>query len=122
MAPPDDVDLSQLSIHDSPPECSNTDPERALRKYREYIKSIPYGVEPESKMIEMLDFIVLRIEQCTMARDYEVRVAFFLGVVALMHWLQGGVCSVGFHVVLLVLVEVPYPEGGHCGVEIYEHC
>ncbi|KAJ7169566.1 hypothetical protein C8R46DRAFT_1162360 [Mycena filopes] len=40
--------------------------------YRVYVRSIPYSVEPESKMLEMLNFIVLRITQCCVARDYEV--------------------------------------------------
>ncbi|KAJ7783436.1 hypothetical protein DFH07DRAFT_995453, partial [Mycena maculata] len=46
--------------------------DRSLAKYREYVRSIPYGVEPESKMLEMLEFIVLRITQCVLAKDYEV--------------------------------------------------
>ncbi|KAJ7042558.1 hypothetical protein C8F04DRAFT_1076309 [Mycena alexandri] len=63
-------DISMLAIDDSGPSVD----ERSLRKYREYVRSIPYSdsVEPESKMLEMLDFIVLRIQQCCVARDYEV--------------------------------------------------
>ncbi|KAJ7785985.1 hypothetical protein B0H16DRAFT_1488812 [Mycena metata] len=63
-------DISMLAIDDPGPSAD----ERALRKYREYVRSIPYSasVEPESKMLEMLDFIVLRIQQCCVARDYEV--------------------------------------------------
>lgn len=66
-------DISVLTIHDiDPGPNSEGAPDRSLEKYREYVLSIPYGVEPESKMVEMLDFIVLRLTQCTIARDYEV--------------------------------------------------
>ncbi|KAJ7630634.1 hypothetical protein FB45DRAFT_1027837 [Roridomyces roridus] len=66
--------LSLLSIHDDPggPSKRAPDPNWPLRKYKEYIKSIPYAAEPESKLIEMLEFIVLRLEQCVTSRDYEV--------------------------------------------------
>ncbi|KAJ7275353.1 hypothetical protein B0H12DRAFT_1086888 [Mycena haematopus] len=66
--------ISLLSIHDPdpPPVDSVPDPsDPALLKYREYVRSIPYGIEPESKLVEMLDFIVLRLTQCCVARDYE---------------------------------------------------
>ncbi|KAJ6574791.1 hypothetical protein B0H19DRAFT_1254444 [Mycena capillaripes] len=64
-------DISLLNIHDPGPP---SDEDRYLLKYREYVRSIPYasGIEPESKMVEMLDFIVLRLTQCCAARDYEV--------------------------------------------------
>ncbi|KAF7339921.1 Membrane protein [Mycena venus] len=64
-------DITLLSIHDPGPP-SEGPPDRYLRKYREYLRSIPYTVENEEKMLKMLDFIVLRLTQCCVARDYEV--------------------------------------------------
>jgi proteasome activator subunit 4 len=45
--------------------------DRALRKLKNYARSIPYGIEPNERMQEMLDFIVLRIVQCVEAKDYD---------------------------------------------------
>ncbi|KAF8213398.1 hypothetical protein K438DRAFT_1902498 [Mycena galopus ATCC 62051] len=66
--------ISLLSIHDPDPPPSESPPDQELRKYREYVRSIPYGIEPEKQLVEMLDFIVLRLTQCCVARDYEVGV------------------------------------------------
>jgi len=41
-------------------------------KLAAYINSLPYRTEPHSKMMEMFDFIILRIVQCVEAKDYEV--------------------------------------------------
>ncbi|KAJ6627245.1 hypothetical protein B0H10DRAFT_1941394 [Mycena sp. CBHHK59/15] len=66
-----EVAFSTVIIHDpGPPSQSVSD--RELLKYREYVRSLPYSIEPESKLVEMIDFIVLRITQCCVARDYEV--------------------------------------------------
>ncbi|KAK2462050.1 hypothetical protein APHAL10511_006513 [Amanita phalloides] len=46
--------------------------DRYLEKLRNYAKSIPYNIEAHSKMIQLLDFILLRITQCIEAKDYEV--------------------------------------------------
>ncbi|RDB28522.1 Proteasome activator complex subunit 4 [Hypsizygus marmoreus] len=46
--------------------------DRDLRKLKAYAKSLPYGIEPCSKMMDMLDFIILRIVQCVEAKDYEI--------------------------------------------------
>lgn len=48
------------------------DGDRYMVKLRNYAKSMPYSIEPYSKMIEMLDFIILRIVQCVEAKDYDV--------------------------------------------------
>lgn len=40
-------------------------------KLRNYAKSLPYSIEPNSKMQEMLDFILLRLAQCVEAKDYD---------------------------------------------------
>ncbi|KAK7064490.1 membrane protein [Favolaschia claudopus] len=64
--------ISLLSIHDPGPPYPPDNSDRYLRKYREYVRSIPYSIESEEKLLEMLDFIVLRLTQCAAARDYEV--------------------------------------------------
>ena len=56
-------DISSLNIDPS----DELDP-----KLTAYINSLPYRTEPHSKMMEMLDFIILRIVQCVEAKDYEV--------------------------------------------------
>lgn len=63
-------DVSGLSI--SGP--NEADPELVEDpcKINTYGKSLPYAIEPCSKMLEMLDFIVLRLTQCLEARDYDV--------------------------------------------------
>lgn len=56
-------DISSLNIDPG----DDSDP-----KLTAYINSLPYRTEPQSKMMEMLDFIILRIVQCVEAKDYEV--------------------------------------------------
>ncbi|KIY51373.1 hypothetical protein FISHEDRAFT_37518 [Fistulina hepatica ATCC 64428] len=51
--------------------------ERYLTKFKTYIQYLPYGVEPSSKMMEMLDWICLRISQCVQARDFDVGLVQF---------------------------------------------
>jgi proteasome activator subunit 4 len=43
-----------------------------LRKFKSYAQSLPYSIEPLSKMQQLLDLIVLRISQCVEAKDYDV--------------------------------------------------
>ncbi|KAJ7102239.1 hypothetical protein B0H15DRAFT_813790 [Mycena belliarum] len=78
-------DISALTIDDPGPRPHDA-PDRFLRKYREYVRNLPYGVEPEARMLEMLDFIVLRITQCGIARDYEV--GFLQWDSMLSYWLM----------------------------------
>ncbi|KAJ7666434.1 hypothetical protein B0H17DRAFT_1162542 [Mycena rosella] len=78
-------DLSILTLHDPGPNSEGV-VDRYLLKYREYVRSLPYSVEPESKMVEMLEFIVLRITQCCIARDYEV--GFIQWDSMLTYWLM----------------------------------
>ncbi|KAJ3811833.1 hypothetical protein F5876DRAFT_38753 [Lentinula aff. lateritia] len=72
-------DVSALSLHDPGPSFSHLFPnnieiqdDRYLQKLKSYAKSLPYAIEPYSKMMDMLDFIILRIVQCVEAKDYEV--------------------------------------------------
>ncbi|KAI0359128.1 hypothetical protein OH77DRAFT_1473765 [Trametes cingulata] len=72
-------DVSTLSIRDrGPPHPSPAIPEdilnatdRYMVKLRNYAQSIPYSIEPNSKMQQMLDFILLRIVQSVEAKDYD---------------------------------------------------
>ncbi|KAI9066676.1 hypothetical protein FKP32DRAFT_1589371 [Trametes sanguinea] len=73
-------DVSSLSIGDTgppplsspqvPDDIMNSD-DRYMVKLQNYAKSIPYSIEPNSKMQQMLDFILLRIAQCVEAKDYD---------------------------------------------------
>lgn len=40
-------------------------------KLKNYAKSLPYAIESNSRMQELLDFILLRISQCVEAKDYD---------------------------------------------------
>ncbi len=74
-------DISNLSIGDTGPPLPRTSPhipddimhatDRYTTKLRNYAQSIPYSIEPNSKMQEMLDFILLRVTQCVEAKDYD---------------------------------------------------
>ena len=76
------LDISTLALHDprprpppAPPPISDdimhaTD-DRYMVKLRNYAKSIPYSIEPNSKMQAMLDFILLRLAQSVEAKDYD---------------------------------------------------
>ncbi|KAF5374850.1 hypothetical protein D9758_000077 [Tetrapyrgos nigripes] len=71
-------DISILSIEDpdSLPydhlsSSTNLD-DHYMQKLKTYAKSLPYSIEPYSKMMEMLDFILRRIIQCVEAQDYDV--------------------------------------------------
>ncbi|KAF5384678.1 hypothetical protein D9757_006201 [Collybiopsis confluens] len=43
-----------------------------FQKLKSYASSLPYSIEAYSKMMDILDFIILRIVQCVEAKDYEV--------------------------------------------------
>ena len=70
-------DVSRLSINGAktdspvpgPNECTEMteDP-----KFDIYARSLPYATEHRLKLLDMLDFIVLRLTQCLEARDYDV--------------------------------------------------
>ncbi|KAI0336090.1 hypothetical protein GY45DRAFT_1316150 [Cubamyces sp. BRFM 1775] len=71
-------DVSTLSLGDTGPPQSSHIPDdimnsgdRYMVKLQNYAKSIPYSVEPNSKMQQMLDFILLRIAQSVEAKDYD---------------------------------------------------
>ncbi|KAH9947692.1 hypothetical protein B0H21DRAFT_737636 [Amylocystis lapponica] len=72
-------DLSTLTIHDpgiTPttrhiPEDILHANDPYLMKLRNYAVSLPYSIEPNSRMQEMLDKILLRIAQCVEAKDYD---------------------------------------------------
>lgn len=72
-------DLTALTLDDPGPEFPNvTLPEdianatdRYMVKLRNYCKALPYSVEDNARMQNMLDFILLRITQCVEAKDYD---------------------------------------------------
>ncbi|KAG1716353.1 hypothetical protein ID866_837 [Astraeus odoratus] len=68
-------DISRLSLNGRFPRHGPSLPEqgtdRYMKKLKGYARSLPYEIEPYAKMLEMLDFILLRITQCIDAKDYE---------------------------------------------------
>ncbi|TFK30307.1 hypothetical protein FA15DRAFT_662249 [Coprinopsis marcescibilis] len=55
-----------------PDDILNDNGDSSMKHLKNYARSLPYAIEPYSKMIELLDFIILRILQCVEAKDYEV--------------------------------------------------
>lgn len=76
-----DLNLSNLSIRDrgvnglpnhlNLNNSSNIPPDRYLEKLKNYTESLPYSIERNSKMQEMLDFFCLRLCQCIEAKDFD---------------------------------------------------
>lgn len=75
-------DVASLKIHDPGPNGMSPQPptgadgidehdDRYMAKLKNYCKSLPYSVEPNEKMQQMLDFILLRLTQCLEAKDYD---------------------------------------------------
>ncbi|KAM5538277.1 hypothetical protein V8D89_008164 [Ganoderma adspersum] len=75
-------DISNLTLQDPRPRPSPAPPpisddimhatgDRYMVKLRNYAKSIPYSIESNSRMQEMLDFILLRLTQCVEVKDYD---------------------------------------------------
>jgi proteasome activator subunit 4 len=75
-------DLSSLHIDDRPQAALNQPPaipdditnsdDRYVQKLKSYAKGLPYSIEPYSAMMELLDFICIRLTQCVEAKDFEV--------------------------------------------------
>jgi proteasome activator subunit 4 len=64
--------LNHASIETTCEGVGIDDEDPALKKWKLLAKSLPYATEPLPKMMEMLDFIILRIAQCVEAQDYDV--------------------------------------------------
>ncbi|KAI6153365.1 hypothetical protein BKA82DRAFT_3971276 [Pisolithus tinctorius] len=71
-------DISRLTLGSRKPEYAlqlpediEDDTDRYMKKLKQYALSLPYTIEPYAKMLQMLDFILLRITQCVEAKDYE---------------------------------------------------
>jgi proteasome activator subunit 4 len=66
--------LSNLSIEDTGPVNGHGPPENIdyyMAKLKTYADSLPYSIENNSKMQEILEFCLLRICQSVEARDFE---------------------------------------------------
>ncbi|KAF9472467.1 hypothetical protein BDN70DRAFT_886944 [Pholiota conissans] len=55
-----------------PDDINDTHGDRYMEKLKDYAMSLPYSTEPYSKMLELLDFILLRITQSVEAKDFDV--------------------------------------------------
>jgi proteasome activator subunit 4 len=68
-------DIESMTIHDSAlptiPDDIDHASDRYMQKLKNYAKNLPYSIEPNSKMQELLDFILRRITQCVEAKDYD---------------------------------------------------
>jgi proteasome activator subunit 4 len=72
-------DVSRLVLDDPGPEMHQTQipddidhaTDRYMQKLKLYAKSIPYAIESNARMQDMLDLILRRITQCVEAKDFE---------------------------------------------------
>jgi len=55
-----------------PEDIDNTNGDRYMEKLKHYVRLLPYAVEPYSRMLELLDHILLRLTQSVEAKDYDV--------------------------------------------------
>ena len=55
-----------------PEDIDNTQGDYYMEKLKNYAISLPYSIEPYSEMLELLDFILMRITQSVEAKDYDV--------------------------------------------------
>ena len=77
-----DINSLRITDGDTPSACSSGIPipndiedaqgEYYMEKLKAYAKSLPYSIEPNSKMIDMLDFILTRLVQIVEAKDFDV--------------------------------------------------
>lgn len=68
-SPPPTLNAAGIPI---PDDINDTHGDRYMEKLKGYAKSLPYSTEPYSKMVELLDFILLRITQSVEAKDFDV--------------------------------------------------
>ena len=61
-------DVAEPSI---PEDIAHATDDRAMVKLKHYLELLPYPVESNTKLQELLDLILLRITQCIEARDYD---------------------------------------------------
>lgn len=68
----DDLDVRSTNASGEylPDDIDKTGGDRYMEKLKSYAKALPYSIDPYSKMIEMLDFILHRLVQSVEARDY----------------------------------------------------
>lgn len=76
-------DISSLAIRDDARPGARATPvpsvpadvaqstDRSMQKLATYARSIPYPIEENAKLQEILDFILVRITQCVEAKDYD---------------------------------------------------
>lgn len=75
-------DISRLHINGTltpqtrririPDDINTTSGDHDMEKLKEYARSLPYSIETNARMLEMLDFILLRITQSVEAKDYDI--------------------------------------------------
>jgi proteasome activator subunit 4 len=71
-------DISRLSINAAKTRLITNEADwesEEVCKFDIYGKFLPYGIEPRSKLLEILNLIVVRITQCVEARDYDAGLA-----------------------------------------------
>lgn len=78
MDKPSLPDLSLLNIHDRGPPIEipddiqyATEGDPAMERLKAYVKSLPYSVESNARMQDMLDFFLSRLVQCIKAKDFD---------------------------------------------------
>lgn len=55
-----------------PEDVANTEGNREMEKLKNLARLLPFSIEPNSSMQQMLDLIILRIYQAIQAQDYDI--------------------------------------------------
>ncbi|KAJ7597613.1 hypothetical protein C8J56DRAFT_1001469 [Mycena floridula] len=70
------------------PKDINDADDHYMQKLKIYAQSLPYSIEPHSKMMELLDFILLRITQCIEAKDFDIGMMQWDSFLTYWSWLK----------------------------------
>lgn len=54
-----------------PDDIAHATGDRAMEKLKHYAKLLPYSIESNKKVQQLLELILLRITQCVEAKDYD---------------------------------------------------
>ena len=77
-----DVRSTNASGEYLPDDIDKTGGDRYMEKLKSYAKALPYSIDPYSKMIEMLDFMLHRLVQSVEAKDYDLGFMQWDGIIS----------------------------------------
>lgn len=72
MSLPEVASLHINGVPFNPTNDEQDNDERYFEKLKNYAESLPYEIESHDKVMQLFDFILLRITQCIEAKDFDV--------------------------------------------------